>query len=132
MIKKSKVRFFKSDKKDFKSSLKKHLFKRKKNYTFIKRRVSKILSDIKKIGDMSLIKMVNKYDGNKVEKLNDLKIHYKQLKEAFDDLPMSHKEALRLQVTHHFQLLYFLSKLQSQKILVHLMMRIFHQTFGYI
>ena len=95
MIKKSKVRYFKSDDKDFKSSLKKHLYKRKKNYTFIKSRVSKILSDIKKTGDMSLIKMVNKYDGNKVEKLNDLKIHFKQLKEAFDDLPLSHKEALK-------------------------------------
>ena len=44
---------------------------------------------------MSLIKMVNKYDGNRVEKLNDLKIHFKQLKEAFDDLPLGHKEALK-------------------------------------
>ena len=36
MIKKSKVKYFKSDNKDFKSSLKKHLYKRKKIIILLK------------------------------------------------------------------------------------------------
>jgi histidinol dehydrogenase len=58
--------------------------------------VMNIIKKIKEFGDKSLLDLVSKYDGIKVDKIQELKISQKQLKLAYTSLNIDEKQALDL------------------------------------
>ncbi len=94
-MKKSNVNFLKYDDKNFKLLFKGILSKRgivSHNTTDI---VKDIILKIRDKGDKALISMIKKYDHPNIQSLNEIKIGYKLLKSAYNDLPINQKEALK-------------------------------------
>jgi histidinol dehydrogenase len=55
-----------------------------------------IINKIQEFGNKALIDLVRKYDGIKVDKIEDLKISQKQIKLAYESLNIEEKQALEL------------------------------------
>ncbi|MDC1356560.1 histidinol dehydrogenase [Pseudomonadota bacterium] len=58
--------------------------------------VLNIINKIQELGNKALLDLVRKYDGIKVNKVEDLKITHKQLKLAYESLNIQEKQALEL------------------------------------
>ena len=81
---------------NFKSNLNLLLRNDQKTNLDIYNTVLSIKNKIQEFGDKALLDLVRKYDGIKVNKVEDLKITQKQLKLAYESLNIQEKQALEL------------------------------------
>ena len=82
--------------KNFKSNLKFLLRNNQQTDLDIYNTVINIIKKIQDFGDKSLLDLVSKYDGIKVDNIEELKISQKQLKSAYVSLNIDEKQALDL------------------------------------
>ena len=81
---------------NFQSNLNKLLRNEQEINIDIHNTVSNIIKKIQEFGDKALLDFVDKYDGIKVDKIEQLKISQKQLKSAYTSLNNNEKQALEL------------------------------------
>ena len=81
---------------NFQSNLNKLLRNEQEINIDIHNTVSNIIKQIQVFGNKALLEFVDKYDGIKVDKIEQLKISQKQLKLAYTSLNNNEKQALEL------------------------------------
>ena len=94
-MKKNNVKFLMFDDENFKFLFKDLLSKRGKVSQNTSDIVRDIILKIRDKGDEALFSMIKKYDHLNIQSLSEIKIGYKSLKSAYNDLPAKQKEALK-------------------------------------
>ena len=94
-MKKNNLMFLNYNDKNFKFLFKDILSKRGKVTQNISDDVRDIILQIRNKGDKALLSMIKKYDHLDIQSINEIKIGYKSLKSAYNDLPIKQKEALK-------------------------------------
>ena len=91
-----KVRYLYSKENNFNLKLNEFLKIRNTSTLDVEKNVFDIINEIKLYGDSALITMINKFDKIPCSDLENIKIENKLLKQAFDDLPIDLKNAMKL------------------------------------
>ena len=91
---KNKVIKLNTSEQNFQSNLSKLLRNEQEINIDIHNTVLNIIKQIQEFGDKALLDLVDKYDGIKVDKIEQLNISQKQLKSAYNSLNNNEKQAL--------------------------------------
>ena len=91
-----KVRYLYSKENNFNLKLNEFLKIRNTSTLDLEKNVFDIINEIKLYGDSALITMINKFDKISCSDFENIKIENKLLKQAFDDLPIDLKNAMKL------------------------------------
>ncbi len=92
----NKVTYLYSKEDNFDQKLNEFLRRRNISNVDIEKIVFDITNQIKTHGDNALITMINKFDNINCSNLDDIRIENKLLKQAFDDLPIDLKNAMKI------------------------------------
>ena len=97
-MKNNKTNFIFFDKPNFNSLLRKLLLSKNENIEDVSEIVKNIIFKVKNKGDKGLLSLVKKFDNDKINNLDEIKISHKIMKKAFHDLPLDQKNALKFTV----------------------------------
>ncbi len=97
-MKNNKTNFIFFDKPNFNSLLRKFLMSKNDNIDDVSEIVKNIIFKVKNKGDKGLLSLIKKFDDDKINKLDEIKISHKIMKKAFRDLPSDQKKALKFTV----------------------------------
>ncbi len=97
-MKNKKTNFIYFYQSNYNTLIKKLLLNRNKDAEDISETVKNILIKVKRNGDKALLSLINKFDKVNLTQLNQIKIEYKILKNAFQELPVDQKNALKFTV----------------------------------
>ncbi len=95
-MKNNKVRYLYSKENNFDEKLNQILGMRFSDNAEIEKKVLDIIKQIRVYGDKALIRMINKFDKINCSDLNSIRVDNKLLKNAFEQLPIKLKNAMRL------------------------------------
>ena len=97
-MKNNKTNFIFFDKPNFNSLLRKLLLSKNENIEDVSEIVKNIIFKVKNKGDKGLLSLIKKFDNDKINNLDEIKISHKIMKKAFHDLPLDQKNALKFTV----------------------------------
>ena len=97
-MKNNKTNFIFFDKPNFNSLLRKLLLSKNENIEDVSEIVKNIIFKVKNKGDKGLLSLIIKFDNDKINNLDEIKISHKIMKKAFHDLPLDQKNALKFTV----------------------------------
>ena len=97
-MKNNKTNFIFFDKPNFNSLLRKLLLSKNENIEDVSEIVKNIIFKVKNRGDKGLLSLIKKFDDDKINNLDEIKISHKIMKKAFHDLPLDQKNALKFTV----------------------------------
>tara|TARA_B100002052_G_scaffold90486_1_gene83266 strand:+ start:1803 stop:3104 length:1302 start_codon:yes stop_codon:yes gene_type:complete len=97
-VKNNKTNFIFFDKPNFNSLLRKLLLSKNENIEDVSEIVKNIIFKVKNKGDKGLLSLIKKFDNDKINNLDEIKISHKIMKKAFHDLPLDQKNALKFTV----------------------------------
>ncbi len=97
-MKNNKTNFIFFDKPNFNSLLRKLLLSKNENIEDVSEIVKNIIFKVKNKGDKGLLSLIKKFDDDKINNLDEIKISHKIMKKAFRDLPLDQKNALKFTV----------------------------------
>jgi histidinol dehydrogenase len=97
-VKNNKTNFIFFDKPNFNSLLRKLLLSKNENIEDVSEIVKNIIFKVKNRGDKGLLSLIKKFDDDKINNLDEIKISHKIMKKAFHDLPLDQKNALKFTV----------------------------------
>ncbi len=97
-MKNNKTNFIFFDKPNFKFLIRKLLLRKNKNVDDVSEVIKNIIFKVKSNGDKGLLSFIKKFDDPNINKVNDIKVSYKIMKKAYQDLPLEQKNALKFTI----------------------------------